>query len=120
MPFGLSNASSTFQATMNEMFRPYLRRFVLVFFDDILVYSATWTDHMDHLQVVLLILRQHQLVAKRAKCLFGQTSMEYLGHVLSNQGLSVDPCKIVAVQQWPVPKNVKDVHSFLGLTGYYR
>ncbi|KAH0672193.1 hypothetical protein KY284_023280 [Solanum tuberosum] len=93
MPFGLSNTPLTFQATMNEVFRPYLCHFILVFFDDILVYSLNWTDHTKHLQSVLQILRQHLLVAKRAKCLFRQTSIEYLGHVISIQGLSVDPTK---------------------------
>lgn len=83
MPFGLTNAPSTFQATMNEVFRPHLRRFVLVFFDDILVYSASWSDHLKHLVVVLQLLRQHQLVAKCSKCLFGQSSVDYLGHILS-------------------------------------
>lgn len=120
MPFGLSNAPSTFQATMNEVFRMYLRRFVLVFFDDILIYSPTWEEHLLHLQTVLNLLRQHQLVAKRSKCQFGQTRVDYLGHVISIQGLSVDPLKISAIQQWPVPRNVKQVRSFLGLAGYYR
>lgn len=115
MPFGLSNAPSTFQATMNEIFRPHLRKFVLVFFDDILIYSPSWEAHLEHLRSVLSLLRLHQLVAKRAKCMFGQTTVEYLGHVLSSRGLSVDPSKIVFIQQWPVPKNIKEVRNFLGL-----
>lgn len=109
MPFGLSNAPSTFQATMNEVFRPYLRCYVLVFFDDILVYSPSWEDHLKHLKIVLGLLRQNKLVAKRSKCQFGQTSIDYLGHVISGQGLSVDPAKISSIQQWPEPKNVKEV-----------
>ncbi|KAH0716239.1 hypothetical protein KY285_007584 [Solanum tuberosum] len=120
MPFGLSNTPSTFQATMNEVFRMYLRRFVLVFFDDILIYSPTWEEHLLHLQTVLDLLRQHQLVAKRSKCQFGQTTVDYLGHVISKQGLSVDPIKISAIREWPPPRNVKQVRSFLGLAGYYR
>lgn len=98
MPFGLSNAPSTFQATMNEVFRPYLCCFVLVFFDDILVYSLTWEEHLTHLKAVLGLLRQHKLVAKRSKCLFGKMSVDYLGHVISDRGLSVDPAKIAANQ----------------------
>ena len=82
MPFGLTNAPSTIQATMTEIFRLHMRRFVLVFFDDILVYSASWSDHLEYLAVVLQLLRQHQLVAKRSKCLFGQSSIYYLGHII--------------------------------------
>ncbi|XP_019237377.1 PREDICTED: uncharacterized protein LOC109217575 [Nicotiana attenuata] len=120
MPFGLTNAPSTFQATMNEVFRPHLRRFVLVFFDDILVYNPSWVAHLEHLAVVLHLLCQHHLVAKRSKCLFGQTSVDYLGHIISAQGLSVDPAKIHAIQQWPPPHSIKEIRSFLGLAGYYR
>ncbi|XP_019255164.1 PREDICTED: uncharacterized protein LOC109233755 [Nicotiana attenuata] len=120
MPLGLTNAPSTFQATMNEVFRPHLHRFVLVFFDDILVYSPSWVAHLEHLAVVLNLLRQHHLVAKRSKCLFGQTSVDYLGHIISAQGLSVDPAKIHAIQQWPPPYSIKKIRSFLGLAGYYR
>lgn len=96
MPFGLSNAPSTFQATMDAVLRPFLRRFVLVFFDDILIYSAQWESHLEHLTTVLELLRSHKLVAKTSKCLFGQTTIEYLGHVISSKGLSVDPTKITA------------------------
>lgn len=98
MPFDLTNAPSTFQATRNEIFRPHLCCFVLVFFDDILVYSSSWNEHMEHLQVVLQLLRDHQLVTKRSKCLFGQPSVDYLGHIIPSQGLSVDPEKIMAIQ----------------------
>ncbi|KAH0760251.1 hypothetical protein KY290_023744 [Solanum tuberosum] len=120
MPFGLTNAPSTFQATMNEIFRPYLHRYVLVFFDDILIYSPTWTDHLEHLVSVLQLLRQHQLVAKQSKCLSGQESVDYLGHIISSQGLSVDPGKVESIQRWTPPRTVKEVRSFLGLAGYYR
>lgn len=114
MPFGLSNAPFTFQAAMNSVVRPYLRRFVLVFFDDILVYSPTWASHLEHLSLVLKLLRQHSLVAKQSKCLFGQTIVDYLGHVLSVQGLVVDPSKIAIIQQWPALRNIKEVQSFWG------
>ncbi|XP_070015850.1 putative mitochondrial protein AtMg00860 [Nicotiana tabacum] len=105
---------------MNSVFRPHLRRFVLVFFDDILVYSGSWKLHLEHLATILQLLKDHKLVAKEAKSLFGQKKIDYLGHVVSEKGLSVDPTKIQAILQWPVPRNVKEVRSFLGLAGYYR
>jgi hypothetical protein len=120
MPFGLMNAPSTFQSLMNEVFRTMLRKFVLVFFDDILVYSKDWNSHMIHLDEVLQTLEEHGLVANRKKCLFAQPSVDYLGHVINRRGVAVDPSKIESVMKWPTPKNVKGVRGFLGLTGYYR
>lgn len=119
MPFGLMNAPSTFQSLMNEVFRSLLRKCVLVFFDDILIYSRGWENHMKHLETVLKMLAQHSLVANKKKCQFVQKSVEYLGHVISEAGVAVDPNKVKSVIQWPVPKNVKGVRGFLGLTGYY-
>lgn len=120
MSFGLMNALSTFQSPMNEIFRPMLGKFVLVFFDDILVYSPTWDTHMQHLTMVLDTLLGQQLVANRKKCAFAQTSVEYLGHVISKDGVVMDPNKVSSVLSWPVPKNVKGVRGFLGLIDNYR
>jgi len=97
MPFSLCNAPATFQALMNDVLRPFLRRFVLVFFDDILIYSETWTDHLRHLRAVLSMLRQHQLFVKSAKCAFGVASVAYLGHIISEAGVSMDPSKVQAI-----------------------
>ncbi|GAU45349.1 hypothetical protein TSUD_84720 [Trifolium subterraneum] len=120
MPFGLMNAPATFQATMNELFRPYLRKFVLVFFDDILVYSKTLSEHYYHLDQVLKVLLDNCFIANEKKCKFGCESVDYLGHIISGKRVTVDPEKIQCVIDWPIPKNVKGVRGFLGLTGYYR
>jgi hypothetical protein len=120
MPFGLCNAPATFQALMNDVLRTYLRRFVLVFFDDILIYSTSWADHLRHLRVVLNTLRQHRLFVKRSKCSFGVDSVAYLGHVISAAGVAMDPAKVQAIHDWPQPRSARAVRGFLGLAGYYR
>jgi hypothetical protein len=120
MAFGLCNAPATFQALMNDVLRPFLRRFVLVFFDDILIYSKTWADHLRHLRAVLDVLHQHRLFVKRSKCAFAAPSVAYLGHVISAAGVSMDPAKVQAIVDWPVPRSVRAVRGFLGLAGYYR
>ena len=120
MPFGLTNAPVTFQNLMNDLFRPFLRKFILVSFDDILIYSKTWEDHLLHLQEAFSILLKNQLYVKKQKCAFGQCTVEYLGHLVSREGVSVDPTKIKVILEWPAPTTVKQLRGFLGLTGYYR
>ncbi|KAD4385332.1 hypothetical protein E3N88_25500 [Mikania micrantha] len=120
MPFGLSNAPATFQAIMNDIFRPLLRRKVVIFFDDILIYSPSWETHLADLYEVLNILLKHQFKVNKQKCSFSQSTTEYLGHIIDYKGVSMDPKKIEAVMAWPVPKNLKGLRGFLGLTGYYR
>jgi hypothetical protein len=120
MPFGLSNAPATFQALMNDVLKPYLRRFVLVFFDDILIYSTSWAEHLQHVAVVFNELRAHRLHLKRSKCSFGTSSVAYLGHVISAEGVAMDADKVAAVLAWPIPHSLRALRGFLGLAGYYR
>jgi hypothetical protein len=120
MAFGLCNAPATFQALMNDVLRPFLRRFVLVFFDDILIYSRTWADHPRHIRAVFAELQRHQLFLKRSKCAFGAPSVADLGHVVSAAGVAMDPAKLQAVRDWPRPQSARAVRGFLGLSGYYR
>lgn len=100
MPFGLTNALATFQCLMNEIFRPYLRKFILVFFDDILVYSTSWSSHLQHLKLVFETLQQHSLFVKLSKCAFGKDKVEYLGHIMFKHGVSADPAKLEAIAQF--------------------
>ena len=120
MPFGLTNAPAAFMKIMNGIFQDFLDEFVIIFIDDILVYSRNKEDHERHLRAVLERLREQKLFAKLSKCSFWQRSIGFLGHTVSDQGVSVDPEKIQAIQAWPQPKNATEVRSFLGLTGYYR
>ena len=120
MPFGLTNAPAAFMDLMNRVFHEYLDRFVIVFIDDILIYSKSQEEHEEHLRIVLQILRERKLYAKLKKCEFWLNQVMFLGHVISKDGITVDPNKIEAVVNWDRPTNVSEVRSFLGLAGYYR
>ena len=120
MSFGLTNAPAAFMDLMNRVFRPFLDRFVIVFIDDILVYSRSEEEHAMHLRYVLQTLREHQLYAKFSKCEFWLDQVTFLGHVVSKDGIQVDPKKMEAVIDWSRPTKVTRVRSFLGLADYYR
>ena len=120
MSFGLTNAPATFNRLMQDIFKHQLDKHVLVFFDDILIYSRNDKDHEAHVKEVLSILREHKLFAKRSKCTFFAKRIEYLGFIVSQEGISVDPAKVQDIVDWPQPKNVREVRGFLGITGWYR
>jgi hypothetical protein len=120
MPFFLCNAPSTFQIVMNHVFHPFLRHFVLVFFDDILIYSKTWKSHLPHVDQVLHLLSLHKIFLKYSKCAFGASEVEYLGHIVSKDGVRVDPKKIEGMKDCPLQRTLKRLHRFMGLTSYYR
>lgn len=119
MLFGLTNAPTTFQSIMNSIFHKYLRKFVIIFFDDILIYSASLENHVLHLRRVFE-LREHQLLAKLSKCTCGRPSVGFLGHIIASDGVHPDPEKIKAMVEWRSPSNIKLLRGFLGLTGYCR
>lgn len=120
LAFGLSGAPATFQGAMNTTLKPLLRKCVMVFFDDILVYSQSFEQHVTDLRSVLQLLANDQWKVKLTKCSFAQRQLSYLGHVISAQGVATDPSKISAIVEWPSPANAKELRSFLGLAGYYR
>ncbi|KAA0056440.1 pol protein [Cucumis melo var. makuwa] len=120
MSFGLTNAPAVFIDLMNRVFKDFLDSFVIVFIDDILIYSKTEAEHEEHLHQVLETLQANKLYAKFSKCEFWLKKVTFLGHVVSSEGVSVDPAKIEAVTNWPRPSTVSEIRSFLGLAGYYR
>jgi hypothetical protein len=120
MPFGVTNAPGVFMEYMNRIFHSYLDHFVVVFIDDILIYSKTEEEHAEHLRIVLETLREKKLYAKLSKCEFWMKEVCFLGHVISSGGIAVDPAKVDAVLQWGTPESVTEIRSFLGLAGYYR
>ena len=120
MPFGLTNAPAAFMDPMNRIFWPYLDQFVIVFIDDILIYSGSGEEHAEHLRIIRKTLREHRLYAKLSKCPFWLDSVSFLGHIVSAEGVSVDPQKVEAILNWKPPTSVTEIMSFLGLAGYYR
>lgn len=120
MPFGLTNAPSTFMRLMNHVLRTFIGHFVVVYFDDILVYSRSLDEHVEHLREVLRVLRKETLYANLKKCTFGVDHLVFLGFVVSTDGIKVDEEKIQAIKDWPSPKNISEVRSFHGLAGFYR
>ncbi|WVZ81155.1 LOW QUALITY PROTEIN: hypothetical protein U9M48_028567 [Paspalum notatum var. saurae] len=120
MSFGLTNAPAFFMYMMNSVFMNELDKFVVVFLDDILIYSKDEKEHEEHLRIVLTRLREHKLYAKFSKCAFWLKEVGFLGHILSKKGVAVDPSKVECVQNWKQPKTVIEIWSFLGLAGYYR
>ena len=120
MGFGLCNAPATFQTLMNEVLRPYLRKFVIVFLDDILIFSRTWDEHLEHVHAVLDAIRRHQLYCKPTKCLIGALEVLYLGHIITGTTIAPDWEKLKTVRDWPVPETVSQVRSFLGFANFFR
>jgi len=120
MPFGLSNAPAVFMDLMNRVCKLYLDKFIIVFIDDILIYSKNETDHAEHLRLTLELLKTEQFYAKLSKCEFWIREVHFLGHVVNEKGIHVDPAKVESIQNWPTPKTPSEIHQFLGLAGYYR
>jgi hypothetical protein len=120
MSFGLTNAKTYFMTTMNKVFMEYLDKFVVVLIDDILIYSKDDKEHEQHLRLIMEKLREHKLYAKFSKCEFWLSKVGFLGHIVSVEGVAVDPSKVASVTKWESPKNAGDIRSFLGLAGYYQ
>ena len=120
VPLGLTNAPATFMCLMNIVFNKYMDKFVLVFLDNILIYSKNEEEHEEHLRMTLKLLRENRLYGNLSRCDFYKDKIHYLGRIISNEGLYVDPKKIEVVMNWPTPRNVTDVRSFMGLAEYYK
>ena len=120
LPFGLCNAPGTFQRLMQHVLREYISKFCVIYLDDVIVYSSTFTDHLGNLQTIFDAIRIAQLKVKLSKCKFGTISVEFLGHIVSRMGIYPTQRNIIAVTTFPVPETVKDVRAFLGLCTFYR
>nr|GEX35265.1 putative reverse transcriptase domain-containing protein [Tanacetum cinerariifolium] len=119
MPFGLTNASAVFMDLMNRVWKPYLDKFVIVFIDDILIYSKSKQEHEEHLKLIFELLKKEELYAKFSKCEFWILKVQFLGRVIDSQGIHVDPTKIESIKDWASPKTPTEIHQFLGLASYY-
>lgn len=119
MPFIPCNAPATFMRVMNDLFKPFLDNFVLVYLDDVIVYNKTWEEHMCHIKKVIDVLKKEKLYLKLSKCHFGKTSLIYLGHIVSNGKLRTNPSKVEVIMKWLEPMNVTEVQSFLGVVQYW-
>jgi hypothetical protein len=120
MPLSLTSVPTMFQALMNDILRPFLRRFVLVFFEDILIFNASWAGHLQHVRAILTKLREHQLLMKKSKCAFGREEVSYLGHVISAVDVAMDNQKVRTLVEWLMSPSMRAIRAFLGLVGYYR
>jgi hypothetical protein len=120
MSFGLSNAPTTFMRVMNHVFRPFLDDFLILYLDDILIFSGTWDEHVRHVKKVLDTLQREKLYVKFSKCEFGKTTLVYLGHIVGGGQLKIDPSNIQVIVNWPEPKSVTEIQGFLGEVQYWR
>ncbi len=120
MPYGLSNSPSVFQEFMNEVFREFLHQFVIVYIDDILIYSRNLAEHRHHVTQVLEQLRRHHLYLKLEKCEFHRPTVQFLGYIVSTDGIQMDQGKVQAIRDWPQPQSVKELQRFLGFANFYR
>ncbi|GJS55749.1 putative reverse transcriptase domain-containing protein [Tanacetum coccineum] len=120
MPFGLINTPAVFMDLMNRVSKPYLDKFVIVFIDEILIYSKSKEEHAKHLKLILELLKKEELYTKFLKCEFWLSKVQFLGHVIDSEGIQLDPAKIKSIKDWASPKTLTEIHQFLGLASYYR
>ena len=120
MPFGLTNAPATFMRLMDDILHPFTNSFLVVYLDDILIFNQSWEEHLHHIRQVLQTLRQHKLCANLEKCTFGMNQVQYLGYIIDEQGVHVDPSKIKVIRYWQSPTTLTELRSFLGLSNFYR